>query len=330
MHRRARLPGRSPGTPGAIPSGVATRPTRGAPRQPPSGPAALGSRRIGAAEQLVKDPQMAKERVPIPDDLTAEVMFASDRSCCVCRLERHKVQIHHIDEDPSNNTLENLAVICLHCHSDAHTTGAFVRNLTPELIRLYNSSWRDIVKLRLRPSGELPGQLELASEAFLEASLDCHRWKVWFMSLAGPTLPDGKGAFMDVWDVMAELWIPKYAEDTYRRFLPLFIEGLREVQGRFDRLIQLFPDVLPPDFRSLLVRAHRQLEVERSVYAQLPALVGGGVIAADQVEAFFYGRFVEVVRVLRDVSRDADRRRESLAGAQRGAEPGAPPDRGGN
>jgi hypothetical protein len=243
-------------------------------------------------------------------------MFASDRTCCVCRLEQRKVQIHHIDEDPSNNTFENLAVICLHCHSDAHTIGGFVRNLTPELIRLYNSSWRDIVKLRLKPPADAPAKLELASEALLEASLDCHRWKVEFMSIAGSDLSQSKpGQFVDVWDLMAELWIPKYAEQTYRLFLPLFMDSLRQVQGRFDRLIQLFPDVLPANFRVLLVRAHRQLEVERSVYAQLPALVNGGVIAADQINGFFYGRFVGVVHVLRDVSRDADRRRQSLGGA---------------
>lgn len=267
---------------------------------------------------------MAKERVPIPDDLAAEVMFASDSTCCVCRMEKHKVQIHHMDGNPSNNTFENLAVICMHCHSDAHTTGAFTRNLTPELIRLYNSSWRDIVTLRLRPPEDVPDKLELASEAFLEASLDCHRWKVRFMALAGPNLPDGKpGKFKDVWDLMAKLWIPKYTEDTYRRFMPLFMKGLREVQGLFDRLIQLFPDVLPPDFRSLLVRAHRQIDVERSVYLLLPALVRDGVITTDQVGNFFYVRFVEVVRVLRDVARDADRRRESLTGAKGGAEPRA-------
>ena len=259
---------------------------------------------------------MAKDRVPIPDDVAAEVMFACDRTCCVCRLEKHKIQIHHIDGDSSNNTFDNLAVICLHCHSDAHTTGAFVRNLTPELIRLYNASWRGIVKLRLEPPSDSPGGLELASEAFLQASLDCHRWKVWFMSLAGPNLPDAKpGEFTDVWDLMAELWIPKYAEHRYRRFLPLFIEGVRDVQDRFDRLSQLFPDVLPPDFRSLLIRAHRRLEVEQTVYAQLPELAGGGVIGADQVRSLFYGRFVEVIRVLRDVSREANRRRESLGGA---------------
>ena len=260
---------------------------------------------------------MVKDHVPIPDDLATEVMSASDCTCCVCRVEKHQVQIHHIDEDLSNNTLENLAVICLHCHSDAHATGAFVKSLTPELIRLYSSSWREVVKLRLKPSADTPGKSKLASQAFLQASLDCHRWRLSFMSLAGPNLPDGKpGEFTDVWDVMAELWIPKFSGETYHRFLPLFIEGLREVQGCFDRLVQLFPDVLPLDFRSLLIRAHRQLEDERVVYPQLPDLVGGGIFTtADQVGRFFHGRFVEVIRVLRDVSRDANKRRKSLIGA---------------
>src|SRR5262249_42079299 len=154
--------------------------------------------------------------------------------------------------DPSNNAIENLAVMCLHCHSDAQTTGPFVRNLTPDLIRLYNSSWRDIVRLRLRPPADGADKLEFAAEAFLEASLDAHRWKLWCMSLGGTSLPEGKpGEFVDVWDLMAERWIPKYTEEVYAHFKPLFAEGLREVRGHFDRLIQIFPDVLPPDFRSL-------------------------------------------------------------------------------
>jgi len=92
----------------------------------------------------------------------------------VCRLEKHKVQIHHIDEDPANNAWDNLAVICLHCHSEAHTNGAFVRNLTPELVRLYNTSWRSIVSLRLNPTRDPSGQKEFTSEVYLEVSLDCH------------------------------------------------------------------------------------------------------------------------------------------------------------
>ncbi|WP_169978435.1 HNH endonuclease signature motif containing protein [Tautonia rosea] len=264
---------------------------------------------------------MAKQRVQIPDDLAARVLFASDRTCCVCRLEKHKVQIHHIDENPSNNSFDNLAVICLHCHSDAHTIGAFVRNLTPELIKLYNSSWRDIVALRLHASVENSSKievedaskLELVSEALLEASLDCHNWKIRFIFMAGPNnLPQGNADdALDIWDRMSEHWIPKYSEANYQRFKHLFDEGIRAVQERFDRLIHLFPDALPADFRILLLRANRQLEVERSVYLQLPALFGG-VVSVEESESFFCTRFTEVVRVLRDVSREADRRRNSL------------------
>lgn len=62
---------------------------------------------------------MKGDRLPIPDDLAPKVMFASDRTCCVCREPRRKAKIHHIDQDPSNNTFDNLAVLCDDCHSDA-------------------------------------------------------------------------------------------------------------------------------------------------------------------------------------------------------------------
>lgn len=264
---------------------------------------------------------MPNPRIPIPDELAAQVMFASDRTCCVCRMEKLKVQIHHIDGDPSNNVFDNLAVICLHCHSDAHTNGAFVRNLTPELIRLYNLSWREIVKVRLMPSVDGAGKMELAAESFLEASLDCHSWKVGFMSLIAPNIPESQpGQFVDVWDAMAELWIPEYSEETYRRFLPLFDDAIVRVQQRFDRLIQLFPDILPHEFRAVLVRANRQLGVNRSAYAYVeltPHLAVGSPFA--QRNAFFHSEFVEVIHVLRDVSREADLRRATLMEASVGS-----------
>ena len=53
---------------------------------------------------------MANKRIPIPKALATEVMFAADSTCCVCRENGKTVQIHHIDGNPSNNTLENLVV----------------------------------------------------------------------------------------------------------------------------------------------------------------------------------------------------------------------------
>ena len=65
--------------------------------------------------------------------------------------------------------------------------------------------------------------------------------------------------------------------------------------------------MLPHEFRAKLVRASRQLDVERTVYFSLPNFV-----QKDQENLFFYTRFVEIIRVLRDIARDADHRRETL------------------
>jgi len=127
------------------------------------------------------------------------------------------------------------------------------------------------------------------------------------MHLAGPDLPSGReGQFTDVWDCFAELWIPEYTEDIYAKFLPLFDDGLLQVQQRFDRLIQLFADVFPPDFKAVLIRANRQLNTERIVYLAVKNIFSE---PADR-DSFFYQRFVGVIGVLREISRDADARRE--------------------
>lgn len=91
---------------------------------------------------------MAKKRIPIPDHLEAKVMFAADRTCCVCRISGKTVQIHHIDGKPSNNALENLVVLCLECHNETHLKGGFGRKLNPPLVAEYRNHWLEAVKLR--------------------------------------------------------------------------------------------------------------------------------------------------------------------------------------
>ncbi len=84
---------------------------------------------------------MAKTRTPIPDNIAAEVMFNSDRTCCVCRERGKTVQIHHIDKDPSNNSIENLSVLCLDCHNDTQLKGGFGRKLNAPLVTEYRNEW---------------------------------------------------------------------------------------------------------------------------------------------------------------------------------------------
>jgi hypothetical protein len=248
------------------------------------------------------------ERVSISEDMAAKVLFAADRTCCICRVEK-KVQIHHIDGDPSNNDFNNLAVICLHCHSEAHSTGGFVRRLTPDLVRLYNNSWRAIVKLKLNPMQDPTGRREYASEVFLEASLDCHSWKVFYMALYSVKTPPGRN-FIDIWDLLIEITDHNYSPKLYQYFEPLFNIGLEDVKRRFDRLVQLYPDILPYDFRTVLLRAYRQLDTERRGYSYLPKILDN--LTQKQQDGFFNVRFRSVLKILRDVDRDADTRRKAI------------------
>lgn len=96
-----------------------------------------------------------KDREPIPRDLAARVLFEHDRRCCVCRTIK-PVQIHHIDEDPSNNAFDNLAVLCFDCHRDTQIRGGFDRKLDADQVRLYRRDW--LQKIREFRSAEQPSE----------------------------------------------------------------------------------------------------------------------------------------------------------------------------
>lgn len=89
-----------------------------------------------------------KKRVPIPKEVAAEILFLSERTCCVCNTRGKQVQIHHIDENPANNDLKNLSVLCLNCHDETMIKGGFGRKLESNQIILYRNDWLKRVKIR--------------------------------------------------------------------------------------------------------------------------------------------------------------------------------------
>ncbi len=95
-----------------------------------------------------------KERQPIPSDIAARALFLADRICCVCRVRGKPVQIHHIDENPANNDLRNLAVLCLECHRETQIHGGFDRKLDADQVVLYKDDWSRFVA-RLRATEEV-------------------------------------------------------------------------------------------------------------------------------------------------------------------------------
>jgi hypothetical protein len=102
-----------------------------------------------------------KERIPPPPDLVAHIMYASDRTCCVCTERGKRVQIHHIDENPANNDPANLAVLCFDCHDDTQIKGGFGRRLDAPQVRAFRERWIERVETRRKTADELASMRSL-------------------------------------------------------------------------------------------------------------------------------------------------------------------------
>ena len=62
---------------------------------------------------------MKSKRPSIPKALSARVLNEFRHRCAICGED--KPHLHHIDQDPTNNTAENLIPLCPNCHlTDMH------------------------------------------------------------------------------------------------------------------------------------------------------------------------------------------------------------------
>ena len=81
------------------------------------------------------------KRRAIPKSAEEETLFNADHTCCICRQKNKDVQIHHIDGNTSNNHLDNLAVVCLDCHSRVSGTAGLGKCFKPGEVRRYKRAW---------------------------------------------------------------------------------------------------------------------------------------------------------------------------------------------
>jgi len=75
-------------------------------------------------------------RPKVPHSVRVEVLVANRHTCCRCRREK-AVQLHHIDNNPRNNSSDNLAVLCLDCHSRVTGTEGLGTRFSPEEVAAY-------------------------------------------------------------------------------------------------------------------------------------------------------------------------------------------------
>jgi len=78
-------------------------------------------------------------------EIEARLLVESKNTCNICWIE-NDVQIHHINEDSSDSSEDNLIVLGVQCHSKVHSSKRLAKNYSPETLRLYKATWIDLVK----------------------------------------------------------------------------------------------------------------------------------------------------------------------------------------
>jgi hypothetical protein len=83
------------------------------------------------------------DRSKIPGRIATSLLVANNHTCCICRQPRKHVQIHHIDGDNSNCGEQNLAVLCLDCHSRVTGDEGLGRRYSETEVREYKRRWEE-------------------------------------------------------------------------------------------------------------------------------------------------------------------------------------------
>ena len=98
----------------------------------------------------------------ISEKKQAKVLVRCRRRCCICfALHRDfsikRGQIAHLDHDPANNDIDNLAFLCLEHHDEYDSKTRLSKGFTLEEVKRYREELYDFLKFWLKkvPIGEI-------------------------------------------------------------------------------------------------------------------------------------------------------------------------------
>ncbi len=143
---------------------------------------------------------LRESRPPIPSETSNKVLYESRVTCCVCRDRSQGIIIHHIREfsDSRSHAEENLVVLCLNHHGEAHTKRELQVNLTPERLREFKVRWLKDVK-QYDDREALSANSEYSYESINQISEAVHHSISFYassntpkFSLKAEELPDGR------------------------------------------------------------------------------------------------------------------------------------------
>lgn len=107
---------------------------------------------LGMPQQSVVN-LLNESRPPIASETVAQVLHANRRTCCVCRQPERSVILHHINpwHVSRDHSPENLAVLCLLHHDEAHSQKSLSLNLDQKSLRAAKAKWEaEVVQLDSR------------------------------------------------------------------------------------------------------------------------------------------------------------------------------------
>jgi len=237
--------------------------------------------------------------MPFTDTLKDLVKKRCHFTCCWCRDNRNKVEVHHIvpQAECGPDTDDNAAPLCSNCHT-LYGANAELR----KEIRLRRDQWYSLVPQTTDP--------HLTKTLLLEVSLIPHEWKNAYMATYPGHFAEGTFErtkdYFDVWDMMVDVASHKYTEVEWKRYLPLFSDGIGRTIDRLERTIMMFHNEISSSVRLAILRTNSQLRGEARVYQILPRLTEEGMHS----DAMFAERFRSVLRVLGELSRLAGTERD--------------------
>ena len=101
-------------------------------------------------------------RPAIPKKLLQLVLYESAFRCVVCQSTG--CQIHHIDQDRTNNVEANLVALCPTHHGEAHTRREHSRNLDAAALLYAKDQWIRAVRAHREKCATVAGQCESVGE----------------------------------------------------------------------------------------------------------------------------------------------------------------------
>jgi hypothetical protein len=173
---------------------------------------------------------MSKVRVAVPEELRLDVIERCNNRCCICQTPF--IVIHHIDEDPSHNVIDNLAPLCPNCHSQAHSAAKLTLNLTAARIKALRDRWYEYCERRRDTSNVSPNAILKLKNFVRSVGWPQHGWAKTFAAV-DPAYKD-----LTVDEIINRLFATSNRDD-----LVTYLESVKymyQVSPRDEALLQRF------------------------------------------------------------------------------------------